>query len=348
MHHYDSGDIPLQPSQSGVNPAYCSLSAWAIWRQSWRLYQQNFGSYLMRSLRSGVWLLLPLLAGLAVFAALNQDVLTRWQIALGLIVSFVGLTGYYASASLLIRLGWRQLKAVMKPGPVAIAPGTTSHELNISLPWKKQLTFCWLSLNLSIVMAGVLLLAYVGLSVLLTILYFVLTFATGFVAIAVTQFQPSTIHHAIMASIVLILLLCVSLMGWIMLRFLLRFFLADAVLAIQPQATAWGSLRRSWQLTQRLSQFLCRLAALIWLGTLPLQIPAQLLSWGIMRILSQSLLSMVDRSVLAIAALLLGTWMVGVMALPLWQIAKALLYQTRRSRVATVAPNFVPNWWQDN
>lgn len=360
MQQHDSGELPMPsvPSQeSSYLPEY-PVAARRVFRQSIGLYRRYMVSCLQQSFWANVWLVLPMLMGLAGLRAYQQmAAIALWQWLLGLIISLLGVAGYCAGCGRLSRWAWLHLQ----PKPPTFAPSSLSESAAESTPppaglsedgagsgslsWRKRLEFGLLAFQLGSISTGVLMLAYAGLSLLVPALYFVLTLGTSLAAIAVAQFPPTAVQHTVIRSIVLILLLFTIGTVWIVLRFLLHFFLAEAILAIRPVATAGSSLRQSWRMTRRSTRLLLRLAVLIWLLTMPLQLPTQLASWLLVVKLGAWMLPDQPHWLLQRLAVGVGCWTVGWLSLPLWQIAKAYLYQHWRHR-AQVQNSPAPHWWQ--
>lgn len=349
MQQHDSGELPMSssvPSQESSQPTGGRVSARRVLRQSAGLYRRQLMRCLQQALRSQVWLLLPMLVGLAGIRAYQQmDAIALWQWLLGIVISLLGVAGYCADSGRLSRWAWLQIQ--LKPAPGFSQSASAQPHPNWGrLSWRQRLEFGLLGLKLSGVSAGALMLAYTGLSLLVTALYFIWTLSTGLAAIAVAQFPATTVQHTAVISIVLILLLFVIGATWLTLRFLLHFFFAEAILMIRPVATAGSSLRQSWRLTRRSTRLLLRLAILIWLVTLPLQVPAQFVSWLLIMKLGQWLVPAPSHWLLEWLAVGVGGWLVGWLSLPLWQIAKAFLYQQWRDRQKLQDLQAEQQWWQ--
>lgn len=107
-----------------------------------------------------------------------------------------------------------------------------------------------------------------------------------------------------------------------------RLFIAEVVLAIEPQQDAGGSMTRSWELTQAA---IVRIQV-VFLATFLIQLPLLLVTNFIPSILLELLPA--DDVVYGITALLsLLLSLVGSMVvLPLWQAVKGVLYYDLRSR----------------
>lgn len=349
MQQHDSGELPMSssvPSQESSPPTDERVSARRVLRQSAGLYRRHMMHCLKQALRSQVWLLLPMLVGLAGMRAYQQmDAIALWQWLLGIVISLLGVAGYCADSGRLSRWAWLQLQP--KPTPDFAQAASAQNQAGFGNPsWRQRLEFGLLALKLSGISAGVLLLAYTVLNLLITVLVFIWTLSTGLAAIAVAQFPATTVQHTAVISIVLILLLFVIGAAWLMLRFLLHFFFAEAILMIRPVATAGSSLRQSWRLTRRSTRFLLRLAILTWLLTLPLQVPAQLVSWLLIVKVGQWLVPAPSHWLLQWLGVGVGCWLVGWLSLPLWQIAKAYLYQSWRNRQKLQNLQMEQQWWQ--
>ncbi|MGP1383144.1 MAG: hypothetical protein ACTS2F_06250 [Thainema sp.] len=341
-------------SQESSHSTDSRLSARQTLWQSVGLYRRQVRICLRQSLQASAWLLLPMLVGLAGLRAYQQmDEIALWPWLVGIVVGFVGIAGYCIGSGQLSRWAWLYLQpklavdvassTELPPVPADSAPKQAGLG---KLSWRKRIEFGLLALKLSGVSAGVLMLAYSGLSLLVTALYFILTLSTGLAAIAAVQFPPATVQHTAVMAIVLILLLFTVGTVWISLRFLLHFFLAEAILVIKPIATAGSSLRQSWRLTRRSTRLLLRLAALIWLLTVPLQVPAQFVSWLLIVKLGQGLIPEPSHWLLQWLAVSIGCWLVGWLSLPLWQIAKAYLYQHWRNHQKLQDLQAEQQWWQ--
>ena len=360
MQQHDSGELPMSssvPSQeSSPSPEY-PVAARRVLRHSVGLYRRYMVSCLQQSLQANIWLVLPMLVGLAGIRAYQQmTAIALWQWLLGLIISLLGVAAYCAGSGRLSRWAWLQLQpklltpasSSLAESAAALTPPTAESGKDGagygSLSWRKRLEFGLLAFQLGSISTGVLMLAYAGLTLLVTALYFILTLGTSLAAIAVAQFPPTTVQHTVVMSIVLVLLLFTVGTVWIMLRFLLHFFFAEVILAIRPAATAGSSLRQSWRMTRRSTQLLLRLAVLIWLITLPLQLPIQLISWLLLFKLGIWVLPNQPDWLLQWLAVGLGCWLVGWLSLPLWQIAKAHLYKhwRHRGQPQDVQPQ---QWW---
>ncbi|HZG37845.1 MAG TPA: hypothetical protein VEZ50_04110, partial [Nodosilinea sp.] len=107
-----------------------------------------------------------------------------------------------------------------------------------------------------------------------------------------------------------------------------RLFIAEVVLAIEPQHTAGGSMGRSWELTQAA---IVRIQV-VFLATFLIQLPILSVTNYIPSLLLELLPA--DGAVYGITALLsLVLSLVGSMVvLPLWQAVKGVLYYDLRSR----------------
>lgn len=351
MQQNDSGELPMPssvPSQESSHPFQRSISTRRILWQSLGLYRRHGAVCLKQSLQASLWLILPLMVGLAGLWVSQLEMLSAialWQWLLGGLFSLVGLTGYCIGSGQLSRWAWQQLQAQSAPD-FSQAASAQNHAAFGNSSWRQRLEFGLLALKLSSISAGVLLLTYTVLNLLITVLFFIWTLSTGLAAIAVPQFPTTTVQHTAVIAIVLILLLFVLGVTWLMLRFLLHFFFAEAILMIRPVATAGSSLRQSWRLTRRSTRFLLRLAILIWLVTLPLQVPAQFVSWLLIVKLGQWLIPAPSHWLLQWLAVGVGSWLVGWLSLPLWQIAKAYLYQYWRNHQKLQDLQAEQQWWQ--
>ncbi len=347
MQQHDSGELPMSssvPSQESSQSTDDRVSARRVLRQSAGLYRRHVMRCLKQALRANVWLLLPMLVGLAGIRAYHyMDAIALWQWLLGIIISLLGIAGYCADSGRLSRWAWLQLQ----PTPDFPKAASTQNHSGFGNPsWRQRIEFGLLALKLSSISAGVLMLTYTVLNLLITVLVFIWTLSTGLAAIAVAQFPTTTAQHTAVIAIVLILLLFLIGAVWLILRFLLHFFFAEVILMIRPVATAGSSLRQSWRLTRRSTRLLMRLAILIWLVTLPLQVPAQIVSWLLIVKLGQLLVPVPSHWLLQWLAVGMGVWLVGWLSLPLWQIAKADLYQHWRNHQKLQDLQGEQQWWQ--
>lgn len=324
MQHPDCGNSawsnPLSPPATATSK--CSpLSVRRIYQRAFSLYWGSLAQYLMLSVQGHLWLFLTFVLGLTGFywgiqTPAPSEMAAAGAAAIAGLLGFYGLAGYWAYAGSMAQMAYRQ---------IAVQPNSWSQTRTLQ---RRRLTFGLLAVGMAGILSITLGLAYLGLHLAGSALYFLWRALTGIAVLMLGLVQLEAAYHLIVVWVTLLAFLALLGMGWLLLRFLLRFCLAEVVLVLKPTTTSWESLGASWGLTRRSGRFLMRWTVVFWGTTLPLQIPAQGFSGFVLHQLQAQVPFLQDlpTNFVTLLAVGVGAELVGILLLPLWQISKTILY----------------------
>jgi hypothetical protein len=309
----------LQPSDS-VQP----LSVGNVVNAGFRLYGARAKEYLQIATIATLWVLLPygVAIGLVIFFAIVQNYYTWLGLLIpALPVLFVfTLAKYLANTALIARLAFNEL--TNQPESLKEARRYTN-----SRKWRLLL----MSLLLGLLIAA----AIVPLYILLVFLFFGMVTAAGGSQI-LTGGTPSP-ENVNAGLLLLLLLVSLVLLVGIIVFFLwlnARLVAPDLPIAVEPEATAFGSIDRIWNLTKGGVWRIVLILLITFAVTLPLQMLAQLLAEFVQPIV-QAILPRGEAALITGLASLIGAvlgFILSIVTLPLWQIIKAVIYYDLRVR----------------
>ncbi|PSR18488.1 hypothetical protein C8255_07245 [filamentous cyanobacterium CCP3] len=284
-----------------------------------RLYKDRFKTFLQLALLATLWIvagLVGLVLAIAILAGIGAgvggDVGAVIGGLLGLLVGFApllyGSAKYYALSSVIGRLCFRDL--INQPETALDARRQVAPQLGQFL----LLGFLLLLAYMASYLLGTLAAVIVGGSV---------GFLTGGILTALINQTVGGVVGVFLGLVLGVGILLIALI-WVA----SRLFIAEVVLAIEPQQDAGGSMTRSWELTQAAIMRI----QVVFLATFLIQLPLLSVTNYIPSILLELL--PVDGVVYGITfALSLVLSLLGSMVvLPLWQAVKGVLYYDLRSR----------------
>ncbi|WOD38691.1 hypothetical protein [Nodosilinea sp. E11] len=284
-----------------------------------RLYTDRFKTFLQLAGLATLWfvagtvgmvLAIAVLAGAG--AALGGDLAAIVGGLLGFVMGVVpllyGSAKYYALSSVIGRLCFREL----------------IHQRETSLDARRQVTP---QVGQFLVLGLLLLLAYLAAYLIGVLVALIAGGSVGFLTAGIL----SALINEPVGAVVGMLLGSVLGLGIFLIAIIWvasRLFIAEVVLAIEPQHGAGGSLGRSWELTQT---SILRIQ-IIFLATFLIQLPILSVTNYIPRILLGFLPA--EGVVYGITALLgvVLSLLGSIVVLPLWQAVKGVLYYDLRSR----------------
>ncbi|WP_035985794.1 hypothetical protein [Leptolyngbya sp. KIOST-1] len=284
-----------------------------------RLYKDRFKTFFRLAVLATLWLVagiiglglaIALLAGIG--AAIGGDIGAVLGGLVGLLVGFVpllyGSAKYYALSSVVGRLCFRDL----------INQPETSLEAQRQVAPK---------LGQFLLLGFLLMLAYIAAYLVGSLLALIAGGGVGFLTAGILS---ALINQAVggVMGILLGVLLGLGILLVALIWVASRLFIAEVVLAIEPQQDASSSMSRSWELTQTA---ILRIQV-IFLATFLIQLPLLSVTNYIPSILLELL--PVDGIVYAItfALSLVLSLVSSMVVLPLWQAVKGVLYYDLRSR----------------
>ncbi|PSN14343.1 hypothetical protein C7293_12025 [filamentous cyanobacterium CCT1] len=284
-----------------------------------RLYKDRFKTFLQLALLATLWIvagLVGLVLAIAILAGIGAgvggDVGAVIGGLLGLLVGFApllyGSAKYYALSSVIGRLCFRDL--INQP--------------ETSLDARRQVAP---RLGQFLLLGFLLLLAYMASYLVGTLAAVIAGGSVGFLTGGIlTALINQTVGGVVGVFLGLVLGLGILLIALIWVAS--RLFIAEVVLAIEPQQDAGGSMTRSWELTQTAIMRI----QIVFLATFLIQLPLLSVTNYIPSILLELL--PVDGVVYGIvfALSLLLSLLGSMVVLPLWQAVKGVLYYDLRSR----------------
>ncbi|MGG6239116.1 hypothetical protein ACQ4N7_10810 [Nodosilinea sp. AN01ver1] len=284
-----------------------------------RLYKDRFKTFFQLALLATLWIvagLVGLVLAIAILAGIGAgvggDVGAVIGGLVGLLVGFApllyGSAKYYALASVIGRLSFHDL--INQP--------------ETSLDARRQVAP---RLGQFLLLGFLLLLAYMASYLVGTIAAAIAGGSVGFLTAGIlTALINQTVGGVVGVFLGLVLGLGILLIALIWVAS--RLFIAEVVLAIEPQQDAGGSMTRSWELTQTAIMRI----QVVFLATFLIQLPLLSVTNYIPSILLELLPA--DGVVYGITfALSLVLSLLGSMVvLPLWQAVKGVLYYDLRSR----------------
>ncbi len=191
-------------------------------------------------------------------------------------------------------------------------------------------SFFGISITIGLMMMGL----YLGLCILALVILFVYTVvAVGVLRIVEGSAAAFLLGLLYIVGLILLIAVIVLLpLAW----FYSRWLIAEVPLAIEPNLSAFQSISRSWDLTQKVASRLLLVLFILIVITFPI---IALLSFGPELIFSQILNSIERDSSLYIGLTLIFYGFnqgVGILAgsiiFPLWQVAKGVIYYDLRNR----------------
>jgi hypothetical protein len=284
-----------------------------------KLYRDRFKTFFMLALMATLWiaggivalvLAIAILAG--IFATIGGDVMAILGGFLGFLIGMAALiyssAKYYMVSSVIGRLSFRDL----------------IHNPETSLESRRQVNPKLAQFLLLGILLG---LAYFGAYLVIGLLAFIAGGSVGFLTAGIfSALINNTAGNVI--GIVLGGILGVALFVIALIWIVSKLFIADVVLAIEPNREAAESIGRSWNLT---NAAVWRIQ-IVFLATFMIQIPIL----SVTNYIPNIMLVMIPEGTAAYAivyglSLLLS--MVGsIFLLPLWQAVKGVLYYDLRSR----------------
>ncbi|NMF83125.1 hypothetical protein [Nodosilinea sp. P-1105] len=284
-----------------------------------RLYRDRFQTFFQLAALAMVWLIggvIGLMLSIVLFAglltAVGGELLGVLGGLLGAAIGFLpllyGSAKYYMLSSVIGRLSFRDLL----------------DQPEVSLQARRQVAP---KLGQFLLLGVVLLLAYMAAYLIGTLAALIAGGALGFLTAGILS---ALINEAVGG--VVGVLLGLMLGGAILLISLIwiaaRLFIAEVVLAIEPNQDAGGSMGRSWDLT---SGSVVRIQV-VFLATFLIQIPIVMVTNYIPTLLIELLPGNTAFSAIATALGLVLSLVGSIFVLPLWQAVKGVLYYDLRSR----------------
>jgi hypothetical protein len=284
-----------------------------------KLYRDRFKTFFMLALMATLWIaggILALVLAIAIlagiFATIGGDIMAILGGFLGFLIGMAALiyssAKYYMISSVIGRLSFRDL----------------IHNPETSLESRRQVNPKLAQFLLLGILLG---LAYFGAYLVIGLLAFIAGGSVGFLTAGIfSALINNTAGNVI--GIVLGGILGVALFVIALIWIVSKLFIADVVLAIEPNREAAESIGRSWNLT---NAAVWRIQ-IVFLATFMIQIPIL----SVTNYIPNIMLVMIPEGTAAYAivyglSLLLS--MVGsIFLLPLWQAVKGVLYYDLRSR----------------
>lgn len=258
-----------------------------------RLYRSHLKDYFLLALKAYVWLLVP----------------------------FYGWAKFYALSALISRLAFGEL--VNQPESISSGQRFVNSRL-----WQFLITILLMFLLIvgiylgALILAGILALIF---GLILAFIFYLLGVPFGEIA------QQGNAGVSVLTIVVTIIMLIVFLIAFFWL--LMRFFLVDALLAIEDNVDGRSTIARSWELTQGYVWRILFISLVAFLITLPIEIVVRIITTTI-RLIFAPLVEQ-NSSVFSPIVFLLNlavsfaSWAV---VLPFWQAIKAVVYYDLRSR----------------
>jgi hypothetical protein len=159
----------------------------------------------------------------------------------------------------------------------------------------------------------------------------------GILAISIIAGFLTVVLQTVLEGLVAGLLAIVTILGiigltigfaFILIRFIARLFIAEVPLAIESKLTGEQSLNRSWQLTQNEVGRIQLVVVLSFFVTLPLSLLTGYIPSLVLTLLPPEIATSAAASLVSFFFSLAG----GILAIPFWQIIKAVVYYDLRSR----------------
>lgn len=309
----------LQPSNSAQ-----PLSVGNVVNAGFRLYGARAKEYLQIATIATLWVLLPYVVtiGLVIVFAIVRDYFA-W---LGLLIpAVIGLflftiAKYVANAALIARLAFNELTE--NPESLKEARRYTN-----SRKWRLLLMNVLLSLLIGV--------AIIPLYLLLFIVFFgMLSAAGGSQILTGGTLNPANVNAGLL---LLLLLVSLVLLVGIIVFFLwlnARLVAPDLPIAVEPEATAFGSIDRIWNLTKGSVWRIVLILLITFAVTLPIQLLVQFFAEFVQPIV-QAILPRGEVALVSALASLIGAVLgliLSIVTLPLWQIIKAVIYYDLRVR----------------
>jgi hypothetical protein len=290
------------------------------------LYRSHLKSFFLLAVISSLWLFLPLLflvpAGVVLFVNTlsGSNLFLAWAIVIiiGLVTYFYALGKSLINSAVISRLAFCEL--VNHPETVTAA----RHQIQPKL---------WSFIIPLLLLLGIFLVLSVGLLVVGLIITLLISFFVGAVS-------PS-----VALPIIFILNLFITLAIIVMILWLaIRWFIWDAILAIEENTGAIATISRSWDITKRNEWRIFLILLVAFVITIPWQILVQLINRVIINAFILPTLpedrigdiaNITTMSPLIIIFYLLTIviiFLANAIILPFWQAIKAVIYYDLRSR----------------
>jgi hypothetical protein len=278
------------------------------------LYKSNFKRYFQVSLRSTKWILAILFSalGVIIIGAIIYGLTKSWlfvspAILAWSIFSLYCLAKYLTNRAIISRLAYQELI----DSPETIADAT---EKLVPLNWKFLRLSLWIVICLSIVIF------------LSSLLFFI---AIGIIGIIGKQYLESRdIIVALLVTFIFLGLLCLWMFAIV--RYYSYWFVAELVLAIEPNTSAKRSMQRSKQLSIAATGRVQLVVLIAFVITLPLTFLSGSIS-TIGQVLTTNVLNSASDSnrVLGGGLVFLGFVLsvaIELLVVPFWQATKAAIY----------------------
>jgi len=295
-----SSPDPIQP-----------LSVGNVVNASVRLYRSHLKKYLLISLTGHLWLLPPVLLCFPAIAAIYLSNIAPTSsipiwiavLVLGIFTFFYCYARFLVNSAIIARLAFKEL--INQPESISDARSYTSQRL-----W----SFLRISLQMFLYAILIYLGYYVGLAILVFVLFLGLTKVIGSAAIGTM---------ALLAGILVTIAFLLSTL-W----FYSRWVIADIPLAVEENINGGQSVSRSWVLTKSATFRILGVITVAFLVTLPI-----LLLFSYLPQIFLLRLEPGSTAYLTLYSFTLVIGMVGgVFVMPFWQTLKAVLYYDLRTR----------------
>jgi len=230
-----------------------------------------------------------------------------------LLVPFYGWAKFYALSALISRLAFGEL--VNQPESISSGQRFVNSRL-----WEFFITM--------------LLMFLLGIGIVVSVVILIVFYSFLSVALVGAINQLANFNVSVLYPLFVLLNIVVSLVVLVAILWLLtRFFLVDALLAIEDNLDGRSTIARSWELTQGNVWRLLLISLVAFLITIPIQIFVQILI-TIIQLLFAPLVEQNSPvfSLIYLLLILVLSFASGAVVLPFWQTIKAVVYYDLRSR----------------
>lgn len=253
-------------------------------------------------------------AGLRLYRSHLKDYfLLALEAYVWLFVPFYGWAKFYALSALISRLAFGEL--VNQPESM-----TTGQRFVNTRLWQFFVTM--------------LLMFLLGIGIVVSVVILILFYSFLSVALVGGINQLANFNVSVLYALFVLLNIVVSLVVLVAILWLLtRFFLVDALLAIEDNVDGRSTIARSWELTQGNVWRVLLISLVAFLITIPIQIFVQILI-TIIQLLFAPLVEQNSPvfSLIYLLLILALSFASGAVVLPFWQTIKAVVYYDLRSR----------------